>query len=63
MDGRDSMLGSGIVFCKTLDDITWKTDHVLTELMILMEEVGKQNITVLCCLLLIASGKIVDERN
>lgn len=35
---------------------------MLTELVILMEETGKQDITALCCLLLAAFGKVFDKR-
>ena len=62
MGSWDSMLGSGKIFCKTLDAITWKADCVLTQLVTLMEEIGKQDITALCCLLLAAFGKVFDKR-
>lgn len=62
MGSWDSMLGCDKIFCKTLDSITWKVDCMLTELVILMEEIGKQDITALCCLLLAAFGKVFDKR-
>lgn len=55
------MLGCDKIFCKTLGSITWKVDCMLTELVILMEEIGKQDITALCCLLLAAFGKVFDK--
>ena len=41
MDSWDSVFGSGKIVCKTLDAVTWKAHHVLTELLT-MEEVGNR---------------------
>lgn len=57
------MLGSTKIFCKTLSVITCEADHVLSELVTLMEQAGKQNVNALCCFLLAAFGKVFDDRN
>lgn len=60
MDSWDSVFGTGKIVCKTLDAITWKADHVLTELVTEGRN-QKQDIPALCCLLLAAFGKIFEK--